>query len=197
MLEEHLACPRCGYDLHGIPEVRCPECGFRYDAAALRSMAASAEWTRLAAARDVIMRATIAGALAVPAACDALGLAAWAQFLVILVAYVAAFLTWVVFTDAYRGLVSIPNLLTLFLALAVAIWLAVRFVLPLLGVITLAGSILLLGSAGLIRLRNWPTLSPPGNVRSRALRRSVIRHSVGGTLAVIAVSLLALFALVS
>ncbi len=34
-LAKHLACLECGYDLHGIPEVRCPECGFHYDAKAL------------------------------------------------------------------------------------------------------------------------------------------------------------------
>lgn len=27
----HLTCPRCGYDLHGLPEPRCPECGRAFD----------------------------------------------------------------------------------------------------------------------------------------------------------------------
>lgn len=31
-------CPSCGYNLYGIPEVRCPECGFRYDLRAVRSL---------------------------------------------------------------------------------------------------------------------------------------------------------------
>lgn len=31
-------CPDCGYDLRGIPEGACPECGFRYDRQAVRSL---------------------------------------------------------------------------------------------------------------------------------------------------------------
>lgn len=31
----HYFCPMCGYDLHGIPEHRCPECGYGYDRTAI------------------------------------------------------------------------------------------------------------------------------------------------------------------
>ncbi|UCE59785.1 MAG: hypothetical protein JSU63_20375 [Phycisphaerales bacterium] len=98
MLEEHLACPQCGYDLHGIPEIRCPECGFKYDAAALRSMAVSAEWTRLAAARELIVRAAMAAALTLPAACDRVGISSLGHLYVLALVYGAVFLVWMVLT---------------------------------------------------------------------------------------------------
>lgn len=31
-------CPSCGYNLYGIPEERCPECGLRYDLRAVRTL---------------------------------------------------------------------------------------------------------------------------------------------------------------
>lgn len=34
-------CPACGYNLYGIPEERCPECGLRYDLRAVQSVARS------------------------------------------------------------------------------------------------------------------------------------------------------------
>ncbi|MCK6483302.1 MAG: hypothetical protein HUU22_01545 [Phycisphaerae bacterium] len=33
-----LYCPQCGYDLRGQQEMRCPECGFRYDEEAIRDV---------------------------------------------------------------------------------------------------------------------------------------------------------------
>ncbi|MCC7292554.1 MAG: hypothetical protein IT449_10890 [Phycisphaerales bacterium] len=38
-LDIELHCPQCGYDLRGIPEERCPECGFGFDVPALRDLA--------------------------------------------------------------------------------------------------------------------------------------------------------------
>ncbi len=32
---DSLCCPRCGYDLRGLPEPRCPECGEPFDPAEL------------------------------------------------------------------------------------------------------------------------------------------------------------------
>ena len=192
MLEDHLACPRCGYDLHGIPEVRCPECGFRYDAAALRSMAASAEWTRLAAARDLIVRGAIAAGSATPAVCEQVGISGWAQFGVVAVAYTAVFLTWIVLTERYGDLASIPNLVLLYVAIAVGI----GFLLRLCPACALGVGILALAFAWSIRLRNWPRLSPPENIRHAELRRSVVRYSLVGTSLLLFASLLMLFALV-
>lgn len=37
--ESVLTCPRCAYDLRGIPALRCPECGFGYDQAAIPRIA--------------------------------------------------------------------------------------------------------------------------------------------------------------
>ncbi len=191
MLEEHLACPKCGYDLHGIPEVRCPECGFRYDAAALRSMAVSAAWLRLVTARDLIVQAAIAAALVVPAACDRLGVAGWADVGVSAGAYVGAFLAWMLFTDAYRGLASVPHLVALFAAAAVGF----AFVVASLPVVALGIGVANLVFAWFIRLRDWSTSFAPTNVGSAELRRSAAHHSLGGMLVLIAASLLVLIAL--
>ncbi len=37
-----LRCVACGYDVRGIPEAQCPECGFGYDHAAIRIAASNA-----------------------------------------------------------------------------------------------------------------------------------------------------------
>ncbi|UCC29102.1 MAG: hypothetical protein JSU86_12970 [Phycisphaerales bacterium] len=191
-LEDHLACPKCGYDLHGIPEVRCPECGFRYDAAALRSMAASAEWIRLVAARMLIVRATLAAALTIPAVLDHLGISGLSFFCVTAVAYLAAFLTWAVLTDVYTGPTSIPTLLVVLLGFGAFIrcighagpWVSLA-----------AGAVFLL-LAWMVRIRYWPTLPPPSNTPSTELRRSVVRHSVAGTVLLLVASLLVVIVLV-
>lgn len=190
MCEEHLACPQCGYDLHGIPEVRCPECGFRYDWAALRSLGASTAWMRLAVARRVVIKATIAGALVLPGVCDRLGVHGWAQFGVFAVAYMSAFLTWVFLSDAYRGLGSIPTLLMVFLAGPVAF----RYT-PIVGFLV-AGGVVTLASAWFNRLVDWPALSPAENVRSPGLRLSVVRYSVAATSVLILASFLLILAVV-
>jgi hypothetical protein len=36
-----VSCPQCGYTLCGIPERRCPECGFGYDHAGIRNLVLS------------------------------------------------------------------------------------------------------------------------------------------------------------
>lgn len=47
-MHQHLHCPQCGYDLTGLPENRCPECGVPFDPAGLRRLRASAiSWTEL------------------------------------------------------------------------------------------------------------------------------------------------------
>lgn len=191
-LEDHLACPKCGYDLHGIPEVRCPECGFRYDAAALRSMAASAEWIRLVAARMLIVRATLAAALTAPAVLNRLGISGLSSFCVIAVAYLAAFLTWAVLTDAYVGLASIPTLLMVLLGVGLFVT-CIGHAVPWasLGV----GTVFLL-LAWMVRIRYWPRLAPPSNTPSAGLRRSVVHHSVTGTVLLLVASLLVVTVLV-
>lgn len=192
MLDEHLACPQCGYDLHGIPESRCPECGFGYDAAALQSMANTAGIVRLEVARRVIVRATIAGGLALPSVCDRLGVSGWFQFWVLAVAYIVAFSTWLILTDAYRGLISVPNLLTLFVAHAVAIY----YLLGAFHFLAVTAGVIVLAMAWHLRLRDWPALSTPANVESEELRCSVAQYSRTCLIALIAATALVLIALV-
>ncbi len=177
VLEEHLTCPKCGYDLHGIPDVRCPECGFGYDADALRSIVAAEDWLRFTAARCVVLRAVLAAALAFPAVCDRIGVSGWTRFWLVAVACVAAAVTWIVVSEAYGSLVSVPNLFRLLVFFVLAIYLILR-ALPLLAFI---GSIVAPALAWLVRIRDWPALSPPESIRSPIWRRSVERYSLAGT----------------
>lgn len=186
-LEEHLACPKCGYDLHGIPEARCPECGFGYDAAAIRAMAVHAESMRFGAARKLTGRATIVVAFALPVACVRFGADGWTALWIAVVAYLTAFVTWVLVTVAYRGLASVPGLF----ALLAGTGMAFGFTLLLFPIFSVAGSLLVLPFAWRIRLRHWLPLPPPGNGHSAELRRSVDRYSRAGTLLLIVATLLA------
>ena len=188
-----MACPNCGYDLYGIPEVRCPECGFRYDIPALRSMAASAEWTRLVAGRTLTVRAVWAAVLVVPAVLDGLGINGIAAFLVVAVSCVIAFVVWVVLTDAYTGLASIPKLLAVMLGLgALFVFVCIAGVLPL---ISFGAGIIFLILAWMVRIRHWPQLPPAANAPSPKLRRLVIRHSYAGTVLLLLASILVIVAL--
>ncbi|MBI3836297.1 MAG: hypothetical protein HY287_18415 [Planctomycetes bacterium] len=126
-LDEHLSCPKCGYDLHGIPAIRCPECGFRYDAAALRSLAADALWIRLAAARELTVRATQAGFLALPSLFDSFGISGGLGLGLIAVAYIGTFGTWATLTDAFDGMSSVPRLMKVFIGVGLGICYLVPF----------------------------------------------------------------------
>ena len=178
VLQEHLGCPKCGYDLHGIDEVRCPECGFGYDADALRSMAESEDGMRLAAARSMVLRATIAATLAVPAVCDRFGISGWTRFWLVVVAYMAAFLSWIVVTDADAGMVSVPGLFRRFVLFA----LLMRFVLRYVPLVAFVCSVVALSLAWYVRICNWPPLSPRENLRLPSWRRRIDRYSLVGNL---------------
>ena len=188
MRETHLACPNCGYDLHGIPQVRCPECGFGFDHAALRSLADSADWVRLAAARAVIVRASIAAALWMPLVVAKIGGSGFVLFVVTAAAYLSAYVITLVVTDAYKGPESLPGLITLFVTLGVALVL----VLSTASVVVLVVGLVLLVHGWYVRLFKWVALAPSSNVRSTDVRRSVARHSIGATCLLIAASLLLL-----
>jgi len=186
MLDEHLTCPKCGYDLYGIPEVRCPECDFRYDAAALRSTAASAEWLRLITARTVIVRSAVASALVMPFVVRAVPIGPIGWFHIVVVVDIAAFVTWLGFRDAYRGPASIPSLLMLLVGICLGMMFVLRhfpWVLPVIALLVLA-------SVWVARLSDWPKLHPAGNAPSTELRRSVIRHSIAGNVLLVVASLL-------
>lgn len=191
MLNEHLSCPKCEYDLFGIPEVRCPECGFRYDRSALISMAVSAEWTRWAAAREIIVKATIAGAVVIPIVCNRLGIGALGLWLISSVACVAAFITWLILTDAYRGWGTIPNLMLLHIGGAFVLFSVLSH--PALAIFC---SSILIALSWVIRLYEWSTLLPLDNAGSDELRKSVIRLSYTATSLLILASSLLLVALI-
>ncbi len=55
-LDIELHCPQCGYDLRGIPEERCPECGFGFDVPALRDLAQRAALMVMSAYQAVFWR---------------------------------------------------------------------------------------------------------------------------------------------
>ena len=189
MQEEHLFCPKCGYNLHGIPEVRCPECGFRYDHEALKSVADSADWVRLAAARAVIVRAAIAAALIIPIAAEKLGAGGFILLVVAAAAYLTAFTFAIIATDAYKGRESLVGLLALFVGLGVAFGLVLRLAF----MVVLTVGIVLLAHGWYVRVFKWVALAPSSNVPSPELRRSVVRHSFGATCLVIIASLVLLF----
>jgi hypothetical protein len=193
MEENHVSCPNCGYDLHGIPEVRCPECGFRYDHEALKSLADSADWVRLAAARAVIVRAAIAAALITPVAAEKLGASGVVLLLVAAAAYLAVFLVSTIATNAYKGPESLVGLLTIFVGFGFAFGLALRLA----TILVLAVGMILLAHAWYLRIFKWVALAPSSNVPSLEIRRIVVRHSMGATGLVIIASLLLLFVWVS
>ena len=98
-----------------------------------------------------------------------------------------------VLTDAYRGLSSVPNLLTLFVALAVGL----GFVLRVVPGLAVFAAVLVLAVTWVSRLRDWPVLPPHGDAGVDDLRRSVGRYNVVATLMLVAASILVLFVLVS
>ena len=187
-LDEHLACSGCEYDLHGIPEVRCPECGFRYGAAALKSIAADAEWLRKATAYEIIMRAVIGGGLILPAAIVGL-LDSDGCFLIAVV--FGQILTWGFVAIVGRLLELVP---IRFILLALVIWFAGVFSDVFRMMMGVAGLVFLV-SAWDLRLRGWPRLAPESNCRYPLLRQDAIRTGHAGLAALIAASLISIFAL--
>ncbi len=174
MDSEHLSCPQCDYDLYGIPELRCPECGFRFDRAALKDLAACADWQRWAVARDVIVRT----GWAVPLAIASIAGGPWmpGPTLVVLcfAAYIAAFIVWVVLTGGWQPQQApTPLSVRFFVGLFGLAYLV--FIFPGLAVYVAA---IPLGSAAVTRLYFWPKLAPEANVSDSSLRQSVARHSV-------------------
>lgn len=62
--EFDLFCPACAYNLYGIPPRRCPECGFRYDRAALLDFTAGERAAQLHARSAALVRGVYAIAFA-------------------------------------------------------------------------------------------------------------------------------------
>jgi hypothetical protein len=67
--EFDLFCPACAYNLYGIPARRCPECGFRYDRAALLDFVAGEFAAQHHARAAALVRGLYAMAFALSAVC--------------------------------------------------------------------------------------------------------------------------------
>ena len=188
MAIEHPACPQCGYDLHGIPEIRCPECGFRFDKAALRDLAEAAEYYRIAAARNVVIRTALALVLGMPFLCAVAGLRGSVLLVLLGIAYLAAFAVWVWYRDV--GPHALPHLPIWFVGFAFALTL-LHLLLPRVAV---ACGIIVLAWAWWARLRGWPALYDLRNSPSAEFRKTVQRHSLIATFVLGAATVTALLA---
>ena len=188
VLDDHLACPRCGYDLYGIPPDRCPECGYRYDAAGLAATVTSAECERHRATQVILVRSGLASALAMPSMCEFLGITGLALLCVVALAYAAAFWMWVVYIDVYRGIGTLPGLLSLF----VIIGLAVRWLMMAGPRLPLAAGCVVLLSAWLARIQDWPRLAGIGAEEEKECDRSVTRSSFLATVVLVGASVVLL-----
>ncbi len=69
---EEMYCPRCGYNVRGIPEDRCPECGFGFQRAAIRSLAIANFDCRLTNYQRTVLYAAISLACSVVGAASLL-----------------------------------------------------------------------------------------------------------------------------
>ncbi len=157
--------------------MRCPECGFHYDAPALRQLAYGIDWLRLAIARALAAEATIALVLAtcfivihrLGVTLSSLGL--------ILMLYAAGFVVWARLDGPFSGVAALPALVTT-AAGGAAILVIVACKVP---VLLLWGGGALLLHAWFLRLYDWPTLTPVIDPDRAALRRLANRASVIGT----------------
>jgi hypothetical protein len=85
---ESLYCPECAYDLRGIPEGRCPECGFGFERAAVRSIA----WLHLKARCSIYRRMVLIAGIA--ALCWLVGEWQWLRGAFVVVLGAALFVIW-------------------------------------------------------------------------------------------------------
>lgn len=178
MDDQHLSCPKCGYDLYGIPETRCPECGFGFDFAALRDLGASVLWQRHVVAQVVIERALMSVALVAYTVLGNLGITGRHRVYIVAVAYVSAFATWAVLSDflgsSRNAVLSLP---VLFVgggfALLTALWVA--------PVVPVVAGTLLLARAWLLRTRNWGDIRSAGTSQPPAELRTVSEYSAAAT----------------
>lgn len=177
MLREHIACPKCGYDQYGLPPVRCPECGFRYDAPALRQLAHGIDWLRLAIARSLAAEATIALMLATCfIVIHRLGVTLSSLGLVLML-YAAGFVVWARLDGPFSGIAALPALV----ATAAGGAAILAIVACKVTILLLWGSGALLVHAWSLRLLDWPALTPVVDPDRAALRHLATRSSAIGT----------------
>jgi hypothetical protein len=168
--------------------VRCPECGFHYDAKALVWVATFDEAARLSAARILIVRATAAAALAAPSGCLSTGFGGWSTLFLLTACFLGAFVAWAVYADHYDGIESIPLLFIIFCGAALFYWIGLIIFPPAL----LIYSAFALLTAWLVRLRFCPAPPPPENVRYADLHLSAQRQCLVGDILLVSATLLVL-----
>jgi len=172
-LGEHIKCPKCDYDLYGLQESRCPECGFHFTIAALKVMMTVTEGQRLASALTVINLAAFATAIGVLVVAACLDVHPIARILLGIVGYTWAFVTWVEVTDRYYGPEAFPELARLYVYVGISGGLVFSFFAPfMLWVMT--GLCI---AAWIVFIYSWPKLPKRDKPRDQTFNRHVRRHS--------------------
>lgn len=91
MLEDHFRCPQCDYDLHGLADGGCPECGFRYDLPALKALSRARQRDRESVAREMGFYGRLGSVMVAPAFLMAVGLNSSVSFILVYMLHVAVF----------------------------------------------------------------------------------------------------------
>ncbi|HUU84538.1 MAG TPA: hypothetical protein VM243_13650 [Phycisphaerae bacterium] len=177
-----LLCPQCGYDLRGIPEQRCPECGFGFDHAALRALTSQDNWERDSAYRRTILWAALSVALLVSPVLRGTSLSGLPRLVMIVAPLLAVVGLKKVYTDP-RAPTLVPDLWSGWLGVVLVI--CCGFVLALVDRLASA----LVAGALVLAWLTWAALVARSGVASRAAqgeeRRLLTLH---GTLAMIALA---------
>jgi len=171
--DEHIKCPKCDYDLYGLQELRCPECGFHFTISALKTMMAVSEGQRLASAQMVICLAAFATAIGVFVVAKGLAVPLVALILLGAAGYTWAFVTWVEVTDRYYGSEALPELLKLYIcAGSIGGLVLIRF--PQLMLWIMTGLCI---AAWIVFIYSWPKLPERDKPRHQDFNRHVHRYS--------------------
>ena len=177
MQAEHPTCPKCGYDLYDIPEVRCPECGFGFDRAALRDIQSTVEWQRLAVAQAISVRASLATASGLPLLLVRLDVYPITRLLLSALVFSVAVYYAAKQSGQVSSLASVPGLLQavvgVFCFLVAVMTLRHALAWP-----AHCVGLLVLILAWLIRLREWPQIAEPIERERTEFQRAVARSGV-------------------
>ena len=108
--EEDVFCPRCAYNLHGIPEHRCPECGFGFDRPAVRDLADEYVRVCLATYRRLIrLSAVTVASVLLPYALCSLPFQSWLLVVVYVVMVAVVFVATVRSSEAKEWPLSVES----------------------------------------------------------------------------------------
>ena len=177
---EHVRCPRCDYDLFGIPEHRCPECGYGYDHEAIRALAAGEAAKRLAAARGIIRSSVICAALTVFPLLASLDASRPLQIVLGTSSLIVAEFVRRRFAQPKAPMffdAPIFDLVFLPAGLGLA---AIIYMLPKFGVLL---AVIAVTRAWLTRLTDWRAITPSAASLPAVVQREVRRHSAGALIA--------------